>query len=324
MIEYSRTGKDYLDDLTVITFEPTYLCDKKCPYCYNPIPRSSGATTELKDNVWKKIMNIDSPKHIIMLGGETTFFENSINYFNEFSTKYMNDNSYHMTYFTHGNNKPEVYQKFIGGKKTAAVGFSYHNEQTDLILWLDNMKLLIKNNVQVVVCILIQSNYKGDWEEKKNILETVTKLGAKTQLEIEISNTSYQQNVDKEAFEYFHEYVYRCFKIKELVFKNISTGEVEILLRDDYFKHFPQGLSASKKMCKNQSFRITPDMKLSFECHLTPPIDLTTDLEEFENYIKFKYTLCKKVCTGISSTLNNKKFFESNLDIIKEDHGKNI
>lgn len=311
-MKYYPEGKDYINDLKIITFEVTYACDKHCSYCYNPIPRYNGTCTATKDAIWKSIMDIESAKHIIMLGGETTFFENSIKYYNEYNDTYLLDDTRHMIFFTHGNNKPEVYEKFHSGKKTSTIGFSYHNEQTDNELYFSNMKLLLDNSVNVVVCILIKSQDSSDWEEKLEVLKKATALGAKTQLEIEISNSTFKQDFDSAALEYFDEYVYKCFKVKTLHF-----GDVEIK-RDEYFKHFPKGLSNSKKMCRNQAFSINPEGILSYECTVGPKLDLNTDLDKFNDYIKSKFVLCSDVCTGITSTINQKTFFESDIEKIKE------
>lgn len=303
MITMKPIGKPFIHDLVSITFETTYLCDKKCSYCYNPIPRFQGASEEAKDKVWNQIMSIKTPLQVLMLGGETTFYEKSIDYFNEFSTKYMNDTTKHMVFFTHGNNKPEVYQRFVGGKKHSTVSFSYHGDQTDLDLWFSNMKILLNNNVRVVTCLLVTEN--TDWEETRQILQKVKSLGADTQVDIEIQGND--QIYNEEAMAYFDEYLYKCFKITELEFRGSDNLNIP---RDDYFQYFPKGLSANK-VCYNKVYRITPNLDLEFECGVGNKHSLLE--HDLECLIRTHGTMCKQQCTGIASTLNTKQIFATNV-----------
>lgn len=314
MIKQRPLGKPFIDDMVSITYEVTYLCDKRCSYCYNPKQRCEGASTEVKDRIWNKIMSLDRPLQVLLLGGETTMFEHSIDYWNEYVEKYKDDETKYMTFFTHGNNKPEVYQRFKGGKLHAHVGMSYHAGQTDYELWISNIKILLGNNVPVVVCMVISED-KEHWAEKLKVLEEVAELGCRTDVCFEVSPVENTQQVPPETFDYFYVYFFRCIKIWELEF----SGDEELTIRRDYyFQHFPRGLSEVKKMCKNKVFKIEPNGNLVLECGQAPHVlNLNINLHDMEKFLDGCTVMCNKPCTGIASTMNVKHFFTDKIEDIK-------
>lgn len=313
MIKQTIVGEDYIHDLISVTFEVTYACDKKCSYCYNPIPRFNGAKDDVKNAVWQKLMSIKTPLQILLLGGETTFYKHTVDYWNEYVTTYMDDPTHSINLYTHGNNKPEVYEKFIGGKKHAYLGFSYHPGQTDEELYFKNIELVRKNGVNVVVC-LVTSNDKTEWPHAKSILERVTELGCQTQIEFCVK-TDNSRDATADAYDYFDEYLYQCYKIKELHF----TGDENLVIyRDHYNREFVNGLSNVKKLCKNRTFSIDPNCRLTYECKVGGiGLDLSRNLDRFEEFIAPRHVNCTQQCPSIVATLNEKVFFAKTIAEIK-------
>lgn len=313
MIKQTISGEPYVHELISITFELTYACDKKCSYCYNPIPRYNGVKTNIKDEIWQKIMSIETPLQVLLLGGETTFFKHTSEYWNEYCTKYMTDTTKHINLYTHGNNKPEEYDKYVGGKRHAFFGFSYHPGQTDEDLYFENIKRMRARDVNIVVCLVISAD-KSTWTEGKEILRKVTELGCRTQIEFCVTSDNLR-DATADAYEFFDAYLYKCYKIKELIFEG---DEALRLPRDHYNRDFVAGLSDIKKFCKNRVYKITADGIMKFECDLGGQrVDLKQDINAFDRFILPKTVTCEQRCTGIASTLNEKVFFAKTIDEIR-------
>lgn len=296
-----------------VTFEVTYACDKKCSYCYNPIPRFNGAKDHHKDAVWSKIMSIKSPLQVLLLGGETTLYKHTIDYWNEFVTTYADDDTHSINLYTHGNNKPEVYDQLKAGKSKAFVGFSYHPGQTDEELYFKNIELVRSKGINVVVCV-VTSTDKSTWPNTKRILERVTQLECLTQIEFCVT-TDNTRDATVDAYEYFREHLYQCYKIKELHF---TGDETLTILRDDYNREFVNGLSDVKKLCKNRTFSIDPNCILTYECRVGgAAVDLKTHMHKFDEFIAPRFVDCTQNCPSIVATLNEKVFFAKTIAEIK-------
>ncbi len=293
------------DDMISLTLEVTYLCDKKCSYCYNPAKRYDGTN---KTKLWNEVLKIKKPLKVILLGGETTFYKDSINWFNEYSEKYKNDKSKRLVFFTHGNNTKEVYNKFIGGNDRCAVGMSYHNEQTNLELYMDNVRLLRNNNVTVVVCMIVTED-KVDWEHKRNILKEVKELGCKTDICIEVNKDDCSVNCNKEYADYFKDYIYKCIVANNLIFKNKKNILLDIN-RNEYYLYFPNGLNKSKKICTVRNYKVNPNNFLNTECGNGTELNLNDNESKLHSYMN-QQLVCDARCTGISDTLNTKRFMSA-------------
>ena len=314
MIRQTITGTDYIHDLISITYEVTYACNFKCEYCYNPIPRYNGAKTDQKDAVWKKLMEVEGPLQIIMLGGETTYYKKAVNYWNEYVTTFKDDETKSINLYTHGNNTPEVYSEFLGGKDNAYLGFSYHPGQTNEELYFKNIELVRNNDVNVVVC-LVTTTDKKDWPKAKEILSKAKALGCQTQIEFCVT-TENRRNATADAYEYFEEFLYRCYKINKLHFK--SSKEDLTLCRDDYNLMFVNGLNDTKKLCTNRTFKISPELYMRYECDVNgEQVELAENIDAFDEFIKKKTVTCEQFCTGIAATLNEKVFLADTIKDIR-------
>ncbi len=308
MIKQKVIGIDDINELISCTLEVSFLCDKKCPYCYNPLLRYDGVD---KRPIWNELMNVKGPLQILMLGGETTLYKESINFFNEFSLKYNNDLSKHLVYFTHGNNNPNVYKKFIGyNNDQIYMSFSYHGSETDNNLWFKNLQIVLSNNIKVVCCLLV-SNNTSNWKEYKDILLKARKLGCETDINIEVNKNNIQKG-NVEYYEYFKEFIYNKKTISDIVFSknNINIKQIK---RSDYFKNFPFGLSSIKKLCFNRVFKIDPNGILTAECGEGVKIDLSNNPNLLHNHMKQTAITCNSTCTGIANTLNTKLFFTKDI-----------
>lgn len=316
MLKHQVSGLDYISELVSITFEVTYACDKSCSYCYNPLPRRNGIKDANKKRILDELMNIDSPLQVLILGGEPTLYSPSIDFFNDFSTKYNGDEKKHITYFTHGNNKSEFYERFKGGNHLSSVSMSFHLGQTDERLWFENMAILKKNNVNVVVCFLIQQDI-SQWGYCVEILNKAISMGCETDVSVEIDSNDASTNIINGYLDIFEQYKYKCFKIKNISIVKKGEKIVEFC-RNEYYDIFPNGYSNIEKMCRNQVFSITPYGILGRECGVGEGIDISESPSLIHKYIKDDQLLCKSKCTGLASTLNEKVFLNAhNIKAIK-------
>lgn len=317
MIRQSIEGVDYIHDMVSITYELTYACDKSCSYCYNPQPRFAGANLATKDKIWEKIMSVERPLQVLLLGGETTLHKHVDHYWNSYVEKFKDDTTKTMALYTHGNNKTEVYERFIGGKEHSFLGFSYHPGQTDEDLYFKNMETVRKNGVNVVSCQVLDEN-KENWAYNREILKRVKELGGTTQLELCVTSENSRNTDVREVYDYFGEYMFRCYKIKNLHFNGPTVNTT--ILRDDYNLEFPNGLSSVKKTCWNKVFKIDVNGKMMYECEMgkdTHSVDLAQDLDAFDDFIKLRGVTCTQVCPGIASTFNEKLFYADSIGEIK-------
>lgn len=316
MIKQTMSGDSYIHDMVSIEFEMLYTCDKACSYCYNPIPRYFGAKTDAKEQVWKKIMGVEGPLQVILLGGESTFFKPVFSWWNEYCAKYKDDESKHLIIYTHGNNKPEVYDKFIEkGNKRCYLGFSYHPGQTDEDLYFYNIERLRNRGVNIVVCQVITDD-TSTWEHNWNILKRVKDLGCDTQIEFFVSKETGKRGGLVEAQEYFSDFVYQDCHVQDLHF----TGNEELnILRSEYNAYFPKGLSNVHKICRNRTYLIDANCRLKYECQVNGlGVDLVNDIDGFDDFIKPKGISCKQECPSSAAVLNDKTFFANSIEEITQ------
>jgi len=289
------------DKLISLTFEVTYACDKNCFYCCQPKTKTD---TKVINDIWKIILKIDMPLHLIIIGGEPTLIPESIDYFNEYYLKYKETDDKFCTYFTHGNSKN--YDKFIStnNNKKFTISINYHYEETDYDLFMENIKLLRNKKINVAVCLLWYDAITDENIQKmKNVLITAKSLGCETHVEFEFdySKNSFNENIKK--YPEIMELRKKCYKYGSIEISNKSktinyTSRDEFLNKVKYISNLP-------KICSNQFFYISPDGKIKYDC------DFVNEKNVFEIDIN-KYlrsdVYCTSTCVGYSSACNDKIF----------------
>ena len=306
--------KDFKDLKYTFIFEVTYLCDKKCPYCYNSKDRMIGASYFDKLRVFNEILNLKDKFQIIILGGEPSKFEGTIKFYHLFGKKYGEIPGYRFIIFSHGNADPNFYKQFRPYKNNNIL-FSWHEDQTDEDLFFRNMEILKNNGVRFGTCINIGLN-KKDWEKKLKILERVKKMGGMTQIEpIFIKNKKY---FFKEMREYFKEYFYKCVKYNNIKIQSEDKSEILKFDFNDY-ELLPQGIEGPKK-CYNKQFLIDPFLNLSPECNFFPElkINLKNNPKKLYNYIRNQIISCNFNCLSKSNVFNKKELTEESFNKIKD------
>lgn len=302
-------NEEYKDMLS-ITFELSYICDKSCWYCYNPNHTHFGNDESAKDQIWSYIMNYPGPLQVLLMGGETTLYEKSIQYFNEYCLKYKNDPSKHIIYFSHGNSNLELYSKFDSYQKQEAyISLSFHSNQTKEKLWWEVLDLLkLKNNI--VACTILFPDNQKDLDFKFDLLNSLVSKKIETDIFLYQKNDEHQEFQDLKRFSKF-KYISKIYKAIDF----LNKSEIIFSKSKEQLKYFlPNGLTDIKKICWNKYFVINPNGILQAECLYGPTLDLNlSTIEQFNDFVSDQKLTCSVSCTTAGLSTNKKYLFANNL-----------
>jgi len=169
-----------------------------------------------------------------------------------------------------------------------------------LDLFYKNLEILKNNNINFGTCLIAGIN-KSEWEDKKNILKKIRSMGGFTQIDQIIIRT--KKHFSKDFYNYFHDYMYKCFILEYFYFK---TGNK--ITKFDYndFEKFEKGIQGNK-LCFVKQLNIDPFLNVYPECGFFNNQSLSllenNILKIFNN---FKTIQCSYDCLSKGNLINKK------------------
>ena len=201
----------------LINLELLPYCNFKCPYCYEHKKVKFGHIITLNEiklinkALLKARYNID----LFLMGGEPLYYNNLINAINIFETNHKIKN---INIYTNASKSLD----YLFDKNLYFI-LSYHPSQNNEN-FLNNVKLLLKNNERFEVNLLMHYKYKTKLIEIDNILNKLNVNVKPTYLYIPTSE--YKQNTKmfntQKAF-------LKCENIKEFIFNNDEISKNHLL-----------------------------------------------------------------------------------------------